>query len=201
MKAVAGISEHNGWAELVTLGTRDGVRVVLDRRRVELIASGLPCNPYHHEGLELPLAKAEKVLEPVRRSVTEHARKALSQLQSSYTVAAVSLQKSPFEELPDSLGEVLESWRLTCAADGMMYRESLAAVAAVAAELGMQIDRYPRKSDQVAAAAEILGIEREAVAAVISELGRRLGPPWKKEHRNAAASALRVMAQHADMRL
>ena len=184
MKAVAGISEHNGWAELVTLGTRDGVPVVLDRRRVELIASGLPCNPYHHEDLELPLAKAEKVREPVRRSVTEHARKALSQLQSSYTVAAVSLQKSPFEELPDSLGEVLESWRLTCAADGMMYRESLAAVAA---ELGMQIDRYPRKSDQV--------------AAVISELGRRLGPPWKKEHRNAAASALRVMAQHADMRL
>ena len=141
---------------------------------------------------------AEKVLEPVRRSVTEHARKALSQLQSSHTVAAVSLQKSPFEELPDSLGEVLESWRLTCAADGMMYREALAAVAA---ELGMQVDRYPRKSDQVAAAAEILGIEREAVAAVISELGRRLGPPWKKEHRNAAASALRVMAQHADMRL
>ena len=198
MPAMIGISEHNGWAELVTVAIKDAAPVVLDRRRAELIGPGVPRNPYHHEALELPLAEAEKLVERVIQSVVEHTRAALSDLQSSYASEAVALQQSPFEKLPDSLAEVLESRRLTCAADGMMYREALANCAA---ELGMDVNRYPRKSYEIAAAAEALGVTRETVAAAITDLGRRLGPPWKKEHRNAAASALRLLVLRTDVRL
>ncbi len=144
------------------------------------------------------LADADRILNRVRRSVVEHTRAVLSELQSSYSVGAVVLQKSPFEKLPDSLAEVLTSRSLTFAADGIMYRETLANCAA---ELGMEVIRYPRKSDEIAAAADARGVASETVAAFISELGRSLGPPWRKEHRNAAASALRVLARRADVRL
>ena len=196
MQAVVGISDHCGWAECITVGVRDNAPLVLDRRRATLIAPGLPGTPYHHEGLELPLADAEKLINRVRQSIVEHTQAALSELRSSHGIGAVVLQESPFERLPDSLAEVLTSWRLTCAADGMMYREALADCAA---ELGMEVIRYPRKSDEIATAAAEHGAARETVAAVVLALGRELGPPWRKEHQNAAAAALRVVARRTNL--
>ena len=196
MQAVVGICDHCGWAEFVTVGVRDNAPLVLDRRRATLIAPGLPGTPYHHEGLELPLADAEKLINRVRQSIVEHTQAALSELRSSHGIGAVVLQESPFERLPDSLAEVLTSWSLTCAADGMMYREALADCAA---ELGMEVIRYPRKSNEIAAAAAEHGAARETVAAVVLALGRELGPPWRKEHQNAAAAALRVVARRTDL--
>lgn len=192
MAAVLGIAEHNGWAEFVVVGPRGSAPLVLDRRRVELVAPGLPRNPYHHQALELPLADAEELVARVRRSVAECTRAALSDVQSRLSVTAVTIQDSPFDRLPDSLAEVLDSWNLTCAADGMMYREALADTAA---GLGMELNRYPRKSDPIQQAADALGVGRERVASLLAELGRPLGTPWRKEHRLAAAAALRVLAR------
>lgn len=196
MQAVVGVSDHCGWAEFITVGIRDHAPLVLDRRRATLIARGLPASPYHHEGLELALADAEELLNRVRQSVVEHAQSTLAELRSSHAIGSVVLQKSPFERLPDSLAEVLTSRSLTCAADGMMYREALADCAAT---LGMEVVRYPRKSNEIAAAADEHGVARETVSALLSALGRELGPPWRKEHRNAAAAALRVLARRADV--
>ena len=100
MQAVVGISDHCGWAEFVTVGVRDNAPLVLDRRRATLIAPGLPGTPYHHEGLELPLADAEKLINRVRQSVVEHTQAALSELRSSHGIGAVVLQESPLERLP-----------------------------------------------------------------------------------------------------
>ena len=44
---VIGVSDHGGWAVLVT-AARDGR--LLDRRRVELVGEGLPAIPHHSEG-------------------------------------------------------------------------------------------------------------------------------------------------------
>ena len=44
-EVVIGASDHYARAELVTLGAGDGAAVLLDRRRVELIAAGLPSAP------------------------------------------------------------------------------------------------------------------------------------------------------------
>jgi hypothetical protein len=46
---VVGVADHNGWAALVCVGIKDGLPEVVDRRRVELIAPGLPKQPYEHE--------------------------------------------------------------------------------------------------------------------------------------------------------
>jgi len=47
---IIGVSDHGGWAVLVTVAP-DGT--LLDRRRVELVGEGLPKLPHHSEGQRL----------------------------------------------------------------------------------------------------------------------------------------------------
>lgn len=63
--ASVGVSDHCGWAILVTVA-RDGK--LLDRRRVELVDEDLPKLPHHHEAQALPLAQALDLVERVRVS-------------------------------------------------------------------------------------------------------------------------------------
>ena len=65
--AVIGVSDHCGWAVLVTV-TADGA--LLDRRRIKLVASDLPKLPHHHEAQKLPLEDALDLIERVRVSKT-----------------------------------------------------------------------------------------------------------------------------------
>src|SRR5260221_4741281 len=60
---IIGVSDHGGWAVLVTVA-RDGT--LLDRRRVELVGEGLPKLPHHSEGQGLPLDEAVDLMERVR---------------------------------------------------------------------------------------------------------------------------------------
>lgn len=199
MAAVLGIAEHSGWAEFVVVGTRgDTAPAVLARQRVELVAAGLPRNPYHHQALRIPLAEAEALVARVRDSVAHCTRAALADVQARFAVTAAVLQESPFPHLPDALAEVLRSYHLTCAADGMMYREALADAAT---DLGMNVVRYPRRTDPIEQVAQALGVTRERVAAVVAELGRPLGTPWRKEHRYAAAAAMWVLARETEVRV
>jgi len=189
-EVVVGASDHYARAELVTLAVRDAGPVLLDRRRVELLDPDLPVAPYHHEALELDLEAATELVNRVRRSVAEHARAALSTVLADYRAQVLALPASPYGSLPDSLAEVLSSRPLTHAADGMLYRESLAAAAA---ELGMEVRRYPRKADPRALAAEAMGVDATEVAALIARFGREAGAPWRKDQKTAAAAGLWVL--------
>ena len=190
-EAVMGASDHYARAELVTLALRDATPVFLDRRRVELIDKDLPSAPYHHEALELDIGAAIDLVNRVRRSVAEHASAAISTMLATYRAQVLILPTSPYDGLPDSLEEVLRSRPLTYAADGMLYRESLAEAAA---ELGMEVRRYPRKTDPTVLAAEAMGVDVAEVTSLIAQFGREAGTPWRKDHKLAAAAALSVLA-------
>lgn len=198
MASVLGIAEHNGWAEFVVVGASGNAPVVRSRERVQLRERSLPSQPYHHEALAMPLAEAQDLVDRVTRAVAANARAALADVQSRHGAGTLVMQESPFVRLPGTLAEVLESWHLTCAADGMMYREGLADAAAA---LGLDVVRYPRRSDPIALAADALEVSRERVDALLRELGRPLGKPWRKEHRLAAAAALWVLARQAPVRV
>lgn len=189
-EAVVGASVHYARAELVTLAVEDAAPVFLDRRRVALIDRGLPGAPYHHEALELERGAAIELVDRVRRSVAAHARAALSARLAACRAGVLILPASPYGRLPDSLEEVLGSRPLTLAADGMLYRESLAEAAD---ELGMQVRRYPRRTDPAVLAAEALGVDLSEVAALVARFGREAGPPWRQDHKLAAAAALSVL--------
>ena len=57
---IIGISDHGGWAVLVTVAS-DGT--MLDRRRVELVDEGMPKIPHHSEGQGLPIHEAVALVE------------------------------------------------------------------------------------------------------------------------------------------
>ena len=188
--AVIGACDHYARAELVTLAVEDDSPVLLDRRHVELIDKGLPSAPYHHEVLSLDIDTAIDLVDRVRRSVAEHASAAISTLLAAYRAQVLILPSSPYDSLPDSLEEILSSRPLTLAADGMLYRETLAEAAA---ELGMEVRRYPRKTDPTVLAAEAMGVEAAEVISLIAQFGREAGTPWRKDHKMAAAAALSVL--------
>ena len=74
----------------------------------------------------------------------------------------------------------------------MLYRESLAEAAA---GLGMEVLRYPRKSDPTVLAAEAMGVGVPEVTSLIARFGREAGTPWQKDHKLAAAAALSVLGR------
>ena len=189
--AVIGAVDHYARAELVTLALRDAAPVFVDRRRVVLIDEGLPSAPYHHEALELDIGAATDLVNRVRRSVARCARAAMSAVLATCDARVLILPASPYDGLPDALEEVLRSRSLTVAADGMLYRESLAAAAA---ELGMDVRRYPRRTDPTLLAAAALGVGVAEVTALIARFGREAGTPWRKDHKLAAAAALSVLS-------
>lgn len=96
--------------------------------------------------------------------------------------------RSPY--LPPTLTEVLASRAATCAADGMMYRETFADCAA---DLEILVVRYSRKVDVIEMAAEALGVDGCRLGTAIKRLGASVGAPWRKEHRYAAAAAIMVL--------
>ena len=187
---VIGASDHYARAELVTLAEEDGAPVFLDRRRVGLIDKDLPAAPYHHEAPALDIEAATALVNRVKRSVAEHAGAAISTVLATWPAQALILPASPYDRLPDSLAEVLRSRPLTLAADGMLYRESLADAAAA---LGMEVRRYPRRTDPTALAAEAMGVDAAEVASIIARFGREAGAPWRRDHKMAAAAGLWVL--------
>ena len=127
--AVVGVADHRGWAIFVCVAVHQGVPVVLDRRRVELVGAGVPSQPHHHEGAQLCVADAEALVRKVERSVALHARAALAQLRSDlgaeHRLVSIVLQEAPGQRAPATFAEILASQTEMIAADGRLYRDAL----------------------------------------------------------------------------
>jgi hypothetical protein len=179
---IIGISDHGGWAVLVTVG-RDGT--LLDRRRVTLVGEGLPKLPHHSEGQSLPLDEAVALVESVRLSAERHAVIALDAVATAVPcILGVALRKC--QELPPTIADRIRDHRAQNVADWVMYREALAS-AAVAR--GWAVHWYEAKSVFVAAR---LALRVENLDTYFLQLRRTIGPPWDKDHKLAMAAAVVV---------
>src|SRR5580698_5532714 len=99
---IIGVSDHGGWAVLVTVA-RDGT--LLDRRRVELVDDDLPKIPHHSEGQALPLDEAVPLVERVRVSAERHAKLARDLVATTvpWPIKGIALRQCP--ELPPTIAE------------------------------------------------------------------------------------------------
>lgn len=178
--AIIGVSDHGGWAVLVTAA---GDGTLLDRRRVELVDEDLPKIPHHSEGQRLPIEDAVALVERVRTSAERHAKLRLEEVAMSLPgVRGVALRSCP--ELPTTIAERIMDYRSQNVADWVMYRR---AIAAAAEERGWAVYWYdPRKV--LDAAREVLGIAD--LDAHFVQLRNAIGPPWSKDHRLAMAAAI-----------
>jgi hypothetical protein len=179
--SIIGISDHGGWAVLVT-AVADGT--LLDRRRVELVDADLPKIPHHSEGQRLPLDEAVALVERVRESAERHAKLVLDAVAETLPdrICGVALRQCP--ELPPTIAERIKDYRSQNVADWVMYRRALAAAAEAR---GWAVHWYDAKK-VLDAASKALGIED--LDAHFVRLRKSIGPPWGMDHKVAMAAAI-----------
>jgi hypothetical protein len=179
--AIIGVSDHGGWAVLVTVA---GDGTLLDRRRVELVDQDLPKIPHHSEGQALPLPEAVALVERVRASAERHAKLGLDAVAMTVPgrILGVALRQCP--ALPPTIAERIKDYRAQNVADWVMYRKALAAAAEAR---GWAVHWYDAKK-VFEAAGEALRIAD--IEAHFQQLRRAVGPPWNKDHKLAMAAAI-----------
>jgi hypothetical protein len=198
---VVSVAEHTGWAHLVCVAASGLVPVAIERRRVALIDDGLPRQPYEHDSTALREDEANALLARVRRSIASRTADALTrvidELPHGHEVVALAIRQPPFANLPGSVAEVRASYRLQCAADGMLYQ---LAICRAARKLGLDVQMY-RRGEETSLAADGLGVTLRDVEEFTGGIGRPAGPPWTQEHRRANAAGIAVLAAHMRRRL
>jgi hypothetical protein len=178
---IIGVSDHGGWAVLVTAAA-DGT--LLDRRRVELVDEGLPKIPHHSEGQALPLDRAVVLVEKVQASTERHAKLALDAVATTLPgrILGIALRQCP--PLPPTIAERIKDYRSQNVADWVMYRKALAAAAE---GRGWAVHWFDAKK-VFDAASEALRIND--LDAHFFQLRRSIGSPWSKDHKMAMAAAI-----------
>lgn len=175
-----GVSDHGGWAVLVTVAPD---ATLLDRRRVELVDDTLPGLPHHHEGQILPIDVAVALVERVRASAERHAVLALAAVAEALPgIVGIALRSCP--QLPPTIAERIKDYRARNVADWVMYREALASAAEAR---GWRIHWYETKK-VLAAASQALKVED--FDAHFLQMRKSLGPPWNQDHKLAFAAAI-----------
>jgi hypothetical protein len=179
--AIVGVSDHGGWAVLVTVAS-DGT--LLDRRRVELVDDDLPAIPQHHQCQALPLDEAVALVERVRASAERHAKVGLDAVATALPgrILGVALRQCP--ELPPTIAERINDYRARNVADWVMYRQALAAAAQAR---GWAVHWYDAKKvfDAASEALRIADLDAHFL-----QLRSAIGPPWGKDHKVAMAAAI-----------
>jgi hypothetical protein len=187
--AVVGVSDHSGWAILVTAAVEDGAPVVVDRRRVALIDKGVATQPYEHDTMALAEDEAESLLRTVKRSIATCTSSAFDHLATDlaprHRVSSIVIREPTLERLP-TLTESRESSHLRNRADGMLYHTALCKAARQREWHAV----FHRRGEEVARAAEALSASPEDVERFLNGLRRTLRPPWSAEHRHAFAAAI-----------
>lgn len=180
---IIGVSDHGGWAVLVTVAA-DGT--LLDRRRVELVDDDLPKIPHHSEAQRLPLEEAVALVERVRMSAERHSKLVLEAvamtLGARASIRGIALRQCP--ELPATVAERIKDYRAQNVADWVMYRKALAAAAE---SLGWSVHWYDAKK-VLHAASEALRIKDVEIHFL--RIRNSIGPPWNQDHRIAMAAAI-----------
>ena len=192
--ATVGVAEHGSAVVLVAVGPGGEL---LDRRRIELVEPGLSSHPHHHEGSwavgrylntpgarALSLADAVALVTRVRASAERGAREGLAALAAALSVPIAGIAIRACPTLPPTIEERIADNRAQTVADSVMYREVLAAAAEAR---GWAVHWYDRDRVFLDAAA---ALDRDDLDAVLSAMGRSVGPPWQAKHRLAAAAAL-----------
>lgn len=183
-----GVAHHLGWAVVVTASSDFHV---VDRRKVELIDSGLPAAPVHHIGGPHALhrneyvddERLEELVEQVRVSAKRMAAAAFDELAAAVSAPITSMSLRAWPQcFPDDIA-VLRNAPYESQADSVMYRQVLAGVAH---HRRWHVHLYDAKSVE-SEAARILGHRAHHI---LHGPRQQLGPPWNRDHRTALAATI-----------
>jgi hypothetical protein len=195
VEAGLGFSTHSGWAVAITAGLDDGGHLcVVDRHRVELIDNDLPRQAYH-AAAALTAAAADALVARVDASIAARARTVLTEILAStrgVAVVGVAVVGEP-RVIPD-VATVLSSHARMHACEGEQYRRGL-----IAAANGFGLSTLRIGSTELTGRlATILYWTSARTQSELAAVRAEIGPPWQKDHKEAALAALAALRPYAD---
>ncbi len=192
--AVIGVRDHSGWAALVALSGGIDAPAVIDRRRLWLLESGMPAEPYHAvAGMPADVARPllREAYESALRCARDELAGAVAQLGArGYEVVGMGggVSGSPVK-VP--LERVLRAHPLLHASEGELFRDALAEAGE---SLGLAVRRVPWKEVWAQLEAELGPIDGRVR---VNALGGAMGPPWAADQKEACAAAWLALASIA----
>ncbi len=193
-----GFRSHSGWTVVVAVASSPSKPVVLERRRIETADAEIPGSkqPYH-AGERLGVQKAETLIRMCQDSSARLATDAVSALvaqltRSGHRVVGAGILFASGHPLPE-LAATLQSHALIHTAEGEFFREVLVQASG---HCSLPVTRVKERTvwDRGAAA---LGLGAVDLRALIDELGRSLGPPWRQDEKLASLAAWIALAESA----
>lgn len=191
MRVAFGVKAHSGWAALVAVAERGAALEIAERRRLELVDAqdtAWAKQPYHAaEGLDA--ADAEDVVARAVASAHARAEQALA--------AALAARRAAGDEVVGcgvligagmpgwSVAEILAVHMRMHKAEGELFRSALAAAAP---RVGLALCEVREKGLEAEAEAA-LALAAPALRRRLAEAGRRAGPPWARDQKDAALAA------------
>jgi hypothetical protein len=163
---------HSGWAVVVVVSGTTSSPSIVERRRIVLCDDALPRQPFHAVA-EVGAPRA--VIEAVRQAAEAGAADAITDLARTWRAAAVAVV-APARRIPDDLDRVLASHALLHAAEGALYEQAVLDAAEAAGLPFLTID------------------PKTVPSAAVDAVGKRIGPPWQKDHKLATMAALDALA-------
>lgn len=164
---------HSGWAVMVVASGTPASPRVLARERVQLVEEPLPRMAYHAiQEYELSLRDGKALIGKVRRAATTAATKATKRAAKAFDIEAVAVV-GKVRNIPDDLPRILAAHSLLHAAEGALYEE---VILEAAARAGLPAVLVEERSIEISSA--------------LDTAGKKLGPPWQKDHKLAATAAL-----------
>jgi hypothetical protein len=201
-----GLRPHTGWAVAVAVGGDLTSPQVIDRRVLPLTDEDyLPAQMYH-AAVGLDLATAEKLVRSAEQIVTQVTERevagflaALRTTGHTPLIAGIATTAGGPETVSAHSGGgpqadvayVLAAHMRMHAAEGELYGEALADALH---EAGVMVTRvHPR--DITAVAVRALQRDAESLQQTAKALGVPLGPPWRKDEKEATLLAWAALAE------
>jgi len=185
--AALGFRPHTYWTPAAVLAGPATAPRLIARRRI-VFATGDERMAYH-TAAELGPGKGEAWIEGVRAATRKNAAGEIAALLADLRRDGVRVEVAVVPEarpkLPDTVAEVVRVHALMHAAEGVLYRD---VVAAACRELGLEVVRTLER-DLPETAAAILDVAPAALASRVTDMAAGMGPPWNEDYRIAALAA------------
>jgi hypothetical protein len=181
---------HSWWAVVVAVSGPASSPVIVHREQVTLLDDESVREPYH-AAVTLPLDEVPAFIGSVEQDAEAAAVAAIRGLVSSLgPVEAVGVVGGN-RRLPTELPRILASHALLHASERDLYERALVRGAAGA---GLPVVTIPATGTLFDDASHVLGVP---LAPSLAALGKSIGPPWRKDHKEATAAALVALHERA----
>jgi gamma-glutamyl-gamma-aminobutyrate hydrolase PuuD len=156
---------------------------IVHREEITLIDDEATREPYH-AACGVPIDEARALIGSVEKAAAAAAAKAIEGFVSSLgSVAAVGVVGGN-RKVPSELSARLASHATLHASERDLYERAIIEGATISE---LPVVTIPATGKLLAVASDVLGVKLEPT---LASLGRSVGRPWQKDHREATAAAL-----------